>query len=72
MNELTNIFVENNLDSHEDESNNYVLKLVYKEKKNPINEELIKNSLNKEMIEKHFETFTKNYYLFLIYLILQF
>ena len=59
MDELTNIFVDNHLEIYEDETNNYVLKLVYKEKKNPINEELIKNSLNEEMIEKDFETFKK-------------
>jgi len=59
MDELTNIFVDNHLETYEDETNNYVLKLVYKEKKNPINEELIKNSLNEEMIEKDFETFKK-------------
>lgn len=59
MDELTNIFVDNHLETYEDETNNYVLKLVYKEKKNPINEELIKNSLNEEMMEKDFETFKK-------------
>lgn len=59
MDELTNIFVDNHLETYEDETNNYILKLVYKEKKNPINEELIKNSLNEEMIEKDFETFKK-------------
>lgn len=59
MDELTNIFVDNHLETYEDETNNYVLKLVYKEKRNPINEELIKNSLNEEMIEKDFETFKK-------------
>lgn len=59
MDELTNIFVDNHLETYEDETNNYILKLVYKEKKNPINEELIKNSLNEEMMEKDFETFKK-------------
>lgn len=59
MDELTNIFVDKHLDTYEDETNNYVLKLVYKEKKNPINEELIKNSLNEEMMDKDFETFKK-------------
>ena len=59
MDELTNIFVDNHLETYEDETNNYTLKLVYKEKKNPINEELIKNSLNEEMMEKDFESFTK-------------
>ena len=59
MDELTNIFVDKHLDTYEDETNNYVLKLVYKEKKNPINEELIKNSLNEDMMEKDFETFKK-------------
>ena len=59
MDELTNIFVEKNLENYTDETNNYVLKLVYNEKKNPINEELIKNSLNEDMLSKDLETFTK-------------
>ena len=59
MDELTNIFIDNHLETYEDETNNYTLKLVYKEKMNPINEELIKNSLNEEMIGKDFETFTR-------------
>lgn len=51
MDELTELFVNNNIETYE--ADNYNLKLVQKQIKDPLNEDLIRKSITEEIVKEN-------------------